>query len=77
MNGEREPMSESNGPAKRSGATAFLPIGIVFLAVAIGMIFLGTTAWIAFFTMGVTFLILGLQKPAGKDERQTSGSSQG
>ncbi|MET3919269.1 hypothetical protein ABIB26_000185 [Arthrobacter sp. UYEF20] len=41
------------------------------------MIFLGTTAWIAFFTMGITFLILGTQNPAGKDERPPSETSQG
>jgi hypothetical protein len=77
MNGEGNPMSESNGRAKRSGGTAFLPIGIVFLAVAIAMIFLGTTACIAFFIMGITFLILGVQKPAGKGERPPSETSQG
>ena len=70
-------MSESNGPEKRSGGTAFLPIGIVFLAVAIAMIFLGTTAWIAFFTMGVTFLILGMHKPTGKNEPPPRETSQG
>jgi hypothetical protein len=41
------------------------------------MIFLGTTAWMAFFTMGITFLILGMQKPADNDERPPSESSRG
>jgi hypothetical protein len=77
MNGEGKPMSESNGRAKGNGGSAFLPIGIVFLAVANAMIFLGTTAWIAFFTMGITFLILGMKKPAGKDGRPPSETSQG
>ncbi|MET1065411.1 MAG: hypothetical protein ABWX85_10625 [Arthrobacter sp.] len=54
-----------------------MPIGIVFLALAIAMVLLGTAAWIAFFTMGITFLILGMQKPAGKDERPPSETSQG
>ncbi|WP_144671599.1 hypothetical protein [Arthrobacter sp. U41] len=77
MNGEGKPTSESNGRAERSGGAAFLPIGIVFLAVAIAMMFLGTTAWIAFFSMGMTFLILGMQKPADKDEPPPSETSQG
>ncbi|WP_346926327.1 hypothetical protein [uncultured Arthrobacter sp.] len=77
MNDEGKPASELNGRAKRSGSTAFLPIGIVSLAVGVAMIFLGTTAWIAFFTMGITFLILGMQKPAGKDEGPPSETSQG
>jgi hypothetical protein len=72
MNGGGKPLSESNGRAKRSGGAALLPIGIVFLTVAIAMIFLDTTAWIAFFTIGITFLILGMQKPTGKDERPPS-----
>ncbi len=77
MNAEGKPRPESNVRAKRTGGAVFLPIGIVFLAVAIAMIFLGTTAWIAFFTMGITFLILGMQKPAGKDERPPSETLQG
>lgn len=77
MSGEGKPISESNGRAKRRGSAAFLPIGIVFLAVAIAMMFLGTTAWIAFFTTGITFLILGVQKPAGKNEAPPSETSQG
>jgi ABC-type phosphate transport system permease subunit len=77
MDGERRPRSESNRRAKRSRGTAFLPIGIVFLAVATTMIFLGTTAWIAFFTMGVTFLIIGMQKPAATRDRPPGETSQG
>ena len=69
MNGEGKPKSEANGRAKRSSSTVFLTIGIVFLAVAIAMIFLGTTAWIAFFTMSITFLILGMMNRTSKDER--------
>ena len=56
-------MSASNRRAKRSRGAAFLPIGIVFAAVAIAVIFRRTKAWIASFTMGITFLILGMQKP--------------
>jgi hypothetical protein len=52
-------------------------LGSFFVAVAIAMIFLGTTAWIAFFTLGITFLILGMQKPADNDERPPSESSRG
>ena len=77
MNGERKPTSEPNGRAKKRGSEAFLPIAIVFLAVAIAMMFLGNTAWIAFFTTGITFLILGMQKPASKDERPPSETPQG
>lgn len=58
--------SEPGSRSKGSGAGAFVPIGIVFLAVAVAMMFLGTSAWIAFFSMGITFLILGLQKPASR-----------
>lgn len=77
MNREETPTSESNGRAKRSSSEAFLPIGIVFLVVAIAMTFLGTTAWIAFFTMGVTFLILGMQNRTSKDKRPPGGASRG
>jgi hypothetical protein len=54
-----------------------VPIGIVFLAVAIAMIFMGTTAWIAFFTVGITFLILGMQSRTSKDKRPPGGASRG
>lgn len=77
MNGEKKNTSESDGRAKRSSSTAFLPIGIVFLAVAITMIFLDTTAWIAFFTMGITFLILGMRNRTIKDGHPRSGASKG
>jgi hypothetical protein len=78
MNGEGNPMSESDSGAKKSnGSEAFVPIGIVFLAVAIAMIFMGTTAWIAFFTVGITFLILGMQSRTSKDKRPPGGASRG
>ena len=60
-------MSESNGRTG-DGRKAFLSIGIVFFVLAIAMMFSGTTSWIAFFTVGITFLILGTQKPSDKDE---------
>ncbi|MDP9982759.1 cytochrome c-type biogenesis protein CcmE [Pseudarthrobacter oxydans] len=69
-------MSESDGPAKKSRFNVFLPLAIVFLAVAIAMIFLGTNAWIAFFTMAVTFLILSMQNRTGKGKRSPGGTSQ-
>ena len=69
-------MSESSGRAKKSGSEAFLPIGIVFMVVAIAMIFMGTTAWIAFFTVGITFLILGMQSRTSKDKPSPGGTSQ-
>lgn len=64
MSAEGKSGPEPRGRSKGSGA--FLPIGIVFLAVAVAMMFLGTNAWIAFFSMGITFLVLGLQKPASR-----------
>ncbi|WP_326960746.1 MULTISPECIES: hypothetical protein [unclassified Arthrobacter] len=33
---------------------------------------MGTTAWIAFFSVGITFLILGMQKAADKNKRPPS-----
>jgi hypothetical protein len=60
MNGDGKPRAESEDRA-RGGGRAFLPVGIVFLVVSIGMIFSGTTSWIA-------FLILGMQKTSRKDE---------
>ena len=69
-------MSESNGRAKKGRVNVFLPLGIVFLAVAIAMIFLGTNAWIAFFTMAITFLILSMQNRTGKGKRSPDGASQ-
>ena len=77
MNRGKNPSSEPNGRAKRSSSPAFLPIAVVFFAVAIAMMLWGTTAWIAFFTMGVTFLIIGMQKPAAKNERPPGGTSRG
>lgn len=67
MNGDEKPLAEPNGRS-RDGSEAFLPIGIVFVVVAIGMMFSGTTSWIAFFTIGTTFLIRGTQKTSNKDE---------
>ncbi len=66
MSAEGKSGSEPGSRSKGNGAGAFLPVGIVFLAVAVAMMFKGTTAWIAFFSMGITFLILGLQKPASR-----------
>jgi len=49
---------------KFSGNKAFLPIGITFMAVAV--VFLATQMsaglWISFFTIGITFLVLSMQK---------------
>jgi hypothetical protein len=75
MNGDGKPLAEPDGRS-RGGGKAFLPIGIVFLVVAIGMIFTGTTSWIAFFTIGITFLILGTQKTSSKDEITPSQTPQ-
>ncbi|MEO3931968.1 hypothetical protein WMO79_04020 [Micrococcaceae bacterium Sec7.4] len=75
MNDEETPASEPKGRAKRSSSSVFLPLGIVFLVVAVAMIFLGITAWIAFFTMSVTFLILSMQNRTSK-ERPPGGTSQ-
>lgn len=38
-----------------------LPLGIVFLIVAVAMAIIVNPAWIAFLGMGITFLILGIQ----------------
>ncbi|MEC5181562.1 hypothetical protein [Arthrobacter sp. CG_A4] len=76
MNGEEKPASESNGRSERDGSAAFLPIGIVFFAVAIAMMSLGTTAWIAFFTIGITFLIIGMQARK-QTERPSSETPRG
>ena len=45
---------------KTSDYKAFLPIGITFLAVAVVFLATGANAglWIAFFSIGMTFLIL-------------------
>lgn len=77
MNGGRNPRSEPNGRARESSSPAFLPIAVVFFSVAIAMMSWDTTAWIAFFTMGVTFLIIGMPKPATKNERPAGGTSRG
>ncbi|MBT2533905.1 hypothetical protein J7E83_17595 [Arthrobacter sp. ISL-48] len=54
--------------SRSSQSTAFLPLGIVFLALAVAMLVLGNVSWIAFFTMGITFLIVGLRARARKDQ---------
>ncbi|MDQ1595089.1 MAG: hypothetical protein QOH40_1645 [Arthrobacter pascens] len=61
-------MSEPDGRADKSGSAAFLPLGVVFLALAAVMVILGNVAWIAFLTMGATFLIIGMQNRAKKDQ---------
>ena len=66
INGERERMSEPRGRAY--GSTAYLPLGVVFFALAVTMLILGNVSWIAFFTMGITFLIVGLRARAGNYE---------
>ncbi|WP_208739614.1 hypothetical protein [Arthrobacter agilis] len=75
MNGDGQPLAEPDDPSI-GGGKAFLPIGIVFLVVALGMIFTGTTSWIAFFTIGITFLILGTQKTSSNDEVAPSQTPQ-
>lgn len=68
MNGDRKPTSDANSRSDKSGSSAFLPLGIVFLILRLAMMILGNLAWIAFFTMGATFLIVGMQKRAKKDQ---------
>ncbi|MET3172947.1 UNVERIFIED_ORG: hypothetical protein ABIB52_000775 [Arthrobacter sp. UYCu721] len=68
MNGDRKPTSEPNNRADKSGSSAFLPLGIVFLILGLAMLIMGNLAWIAFLTMGATFLIVGMQKRAKKDQ---------
>lgn len=77
MNGDGKPPVEPDGRVRGGGGgKAFLPIGIVFLVVAIGMIFSGMTSWIAFFTIGITFLILGMQKTSRDNESPPDKTSQ-
>jgi hypothetical protein len=61
-------MSEQDNRAGKSGTAAFLPLGIVFLVMALVMVIMGNVAWIAFLTMGATFLILGMQNRAKEDQ---------
>lgn len=68
MNGDRKPTSEPDNRADKSGSSAFLPLGIVFLMLGLAMVIMGNLAWIAFLTMGATFLIIGMQKRATKDQ---------
>ena len=77
LKGEGKPTSEPDDRVKEIQWHGLLPLGSVFLVLALGMIFLGNTAWIAFFAMSVTFLILGLQNRTGEDKRPPSGASQG
>lgn len=67
MNGDRKPTSEPNSRSYKSGSSAFLPLGIVFLILGMAMVIMGNLAWIAFLTMGASFLIIGMQKRAKKD----------
>ncbi|KRE81360.1 hypothetical protein ASG86_12525 [Arthrobacter sp. Soil764] len=69
-------MGEQKGRANKRGSTAFLPLGLVFLALAVAMVFLGNVAWIAFFTMGITFLVVGLQNRARTGQHR-SGDTPG
>jgi hypothetical protein len=68
MNGDRKTMTEPDGRVHKSGSAAFRPLGIVFLVLGVVMVILGNVAWIAFLTMGATFLIIGMQNRAKKDQ---------
>ncbi|MFC7847677.1 hypothetical protein ACFUTU_04285 [Arthrobacter sp. NPDC057388] len=58
-------MGEQNDRAGTLGRTAFFPLGIVFFALAVALLFVGNLAWLAFFTMAITFLIVGWQSRRG------------
>jgi hypothetical protein len=68
MNGDRKPTSEPKIRADKSGSSAFLPLGIAFLILGFAMAIMGNLVWIAFLTMGATFLIIGMQKRAKEDQ---------
>lgn len=61
-------MSEPNSRADKSGGPAFLQLCIVFFILGVVLLIMGNLAWIAFLTMGATFLIIGMQKRAKKDQ---------
>jgi hypothetical protein len=61
MDNDQEPAPTSNRRAA-GGSEAFLPIGIVFLAVALALMFGGTTSW--------------MQKPSAQDEPDTTTTPQ-
>ncbi len=68
MNGDRMPTSEPNNRADKSGSSTFLQLCIVFFILGVVLLIMGNLAWIAFLTMGATFLIVGMQKRAKKDQ---------
>ncbi|BCW38315.1 hypothetical protein StoSoilA2_43710 [Arthrobacter sp. StoSoilA2] len=61
MSHDGKPTVERNTRADKYGSSALLPLGIVFLIVAVAMAIIVNPAWIAFLGMGITFLILGIQ----------------
>jgi hypothetical protein len=67
-------MGEQKDRANGRGSTAFFPVGIVFFALAVAMLFLGNVAWIAFFTMAMTFLIVGWQSRGRTDQDRPRGT---
>ncbi|MDO5736953.1 MAG: hypothetical protein Q4P15_10815 [Propionibacteriaceae bacterium] len=50
--GDRSP----RGPRNKKAQDSYLALGIVFLAVGIGMSFGDSSAWVAFLVLGITFL---------------------
>jgi Flp pilus assembly protein TadB len=68
MNGDRKPTSEPNSRADKSRSSAFIQLCIVFFVLGVVLLIMGNLAWIAFLTMGATFLIVGMQKRAKKDQ---------
>jgi hypothetical protein len=77
MNGESKPTSEPDEPGDKSGSAAFLPVGIVFGVLGLSMMILGNMSWIAFFTVGITFMILGMQGRAEKPQEPPANDQQG
>lgn len=61
MSDDTKPTLDRNSRADKYGSSALLPVGIVFLVVAVIMAIIVNPAWIAFLGMGITFLILGIQ----------------
>ncbi|MFF1831952.1 hypothetical protein [Paenarthrobacter sp. NPDC058040] len=66
MNGDTDQTSGPSARDHKSKDQAFLPIGIVFAILAVAMGILANPAWIAFGTMGATFLVLCLRGRAKK-----------
>ncbi len=58
-----------NGPRSNKVQNSYLALGIVFMALGVGLAFGDSIIWVVFFTMGVVFLAVSISMKKGRKAR--------